>query len=183
MSFLDRLNSDISRAIRDDHESLLDIGALEGVRVNIMRDVLVLKEHLNKLKKQIKDGHGKEASLDSNGIPKWKTSSGKNVEYKDLTKEAGTPNNMVIAVSPFERAISGIMINAHISSGHPMEDVYGFLAKKYSIDDREELAIMQLCMDSGFHIFKDRGTYSPYDADDKKQEGKSGVDFVRNYFA
>ena len=75
------------------------------------------------------------------------------------------------------------MINAHVSGGHPIEDVYGFLAKKYSIDDREELAIMQLCMDSGFHMFKDRGTYAPFDADSDKKEGKAGVDFLRNYFA
>ena len=66
-----------------------------------------------------------------------------------------------------------------------MEDVYGFLSNKYSIDDREELAIMQLCMDSGFHIFKDRGTYAPFDCSDdpKKGAGKAGVDFMRNYFA
>jgi hypothetical protein len=78
------------------------------------------------------------------------------------------------------------MINAHVSGGHPIEEVYDFLSNKYSIDDREELAIMQLCMDSGFHIFKDRGTFSPNsckDEDGRAKEGKAGVDFMRNYFA
>ena len=183
VSFLDKLNSQISRAIREDTDSVLDIQALESVRVSIMKDVLVLKKHLGKLKKMVKDEHDKQASIGKGGIPKWINASGREVEYDELKKEAATPNNIVIAVSPFERAISGIMINAHVSGGHPMEDVYGFLSKKYSIDDREELAIMQLCMDSGFHIFKDRGTYAPNDADPDKGDGKAGVDFLRNYFA
>ncbi len=183
ITFLDKLNTQISGAIREDSDNLLDIQALEDVRVNIMKDILVLKDHLGKLKKKFKEEHSKEASLDSLGIPKWTSTAGREVDYDELTKEASTPNNIVIAVSPFERAISGIMINAHISGGHSIEDVYDFLSNKYSIDDREELAIMQLCMDSGFHIFKDRGTYSPNNADSEKSDGKAGVDFLRNYFA
>jgi hypothetical protein len=180
------MNGDISRAIREDHESVLDIAKLEDVRVNIMRDVLVLKDHLGKLKKQIKDSHSQKdakASL----APNWKSPSGRSLSYEqlknaeELKKQAATPNNLVIAVSPFERAISGMMINAHVSAGHPMEDVYASLKKKYSLTDREELSIMQLCMDSGFHIFKDRGSYAPEAS--KDDEGKRGVDFVRNYFA
>lgn len=184
ISFLDRLNTDISRAIRDDHENLLDINELEGVRVSIMRDVLVLKEHLGNLKKQIKDSHGKKASKAI--APDWKSPSGKVVTYEQMKnaekikKEAATPRNIVIAVSPFERAISGMMINAHVSAGHPMEEVYASLKKKYDLTDREELSIMQLCMDSGFHIFKDRGSFSP---EGESDDNKRGVDFARNYFA
>jgi len=186
ISFLDRMNGDISRAIREDHDSILDIAKLEDIRVNIMRDVLVLKDHLGKLKRQIKDNHAQKDSTASS-IPNWKSPSGRNLSYDDLKdaeeleKKASTPNNLVIAVSPFERAISGMMINAHVSAGHPMEDVYASLKKKYSLTDREELSIMQLCMDSGFHIFKDRGSYAPEGS--KDDDGKRGVDFVRNYFS
>ncbi len=185
ISFLDRLNGDISRAIRDDHENVLDIAKLEDVRVNIMRDVLVLKDHLSNLKKQIKENHSKKSS-DFN-IPNWKTAEGKSVSYaqlkeeEEIRKKAATPNNIVIAVSPFERAISGMMINAHISSGHPMEEVYASLKDKYELTDREELSIMQLCMDSGYHIFKDRGSYAG--GEQSNDESKRGIDFVRNYFA
>lgn len=164
ISFLDRLNGDISRAIREDHDSVLDITRLEDIRLNIMRDVMVLKDHLTKLKRQIRDSHSKsssDASLNEN-----------------IKKVAGTPANMVIAVTPFERAISGIMINAHVSAGHPMEEVFDFLCEKYDLSDREKLSIMQLCMDSGFHIFKDRGSISSEDGD-----GDRGVDFLRNYLA
>jgi len=183
-SFLDRLNSEISKVIREDHDNVLDVQALEDVRVNIMRDILLLKSHLGKLKKRLKDEHGKQS--EASAIPSWVSVTGDAVEFEDLKKEASTPRNIVIAVSPFERAISGIMINAHVSGGHPIEEVYDFLSNKYSIDDREELAIMQLCMDSGFHIFKDRGTFSPNSCKDENgrtKDGKAGVDFMRNYFA
>jgi len=185
ISFLDRMNGDISRAIREDHDSVLDIAKLEDVRVNIMRDVLVLKDHLSKLKKQIKDGHSQKESK-AHSVPNWKSPSGRKLSYEqlkeaeELEKKASTPNNLVIAVSPFERAISGMMINAHISAGHPMEEVYASLKKKYDLTDREELSIMQLCMESGFHIFKDRGSYSP--GPSKDDGNKRGIDLVRSYF-
>ena len=41
ISFLDRMNGDISRAIRDDHDNILDVARLEDVRLNIMRDFLL----------------------------------------------------------------------------------------------------------------------------------------------
>lgn len=181
VSFLDRLNSQISRAIRDDSDSVIDIGALESVRLNIMKDILVLKNHVGKLKKKFKDQHRKDASVDENRVPSWIAKDGEEVEFNELKKEATTPNNMVIAISPFERAISGIMINAHVSSGNDMEEVYGFLSKKYDITPREELSIMQVLSDSGYHIFKDRGTYAGKGSD--KESGNRGVDFVKNYFA
>jgi|15BtaG_2_1085339.scaffolds.fasta_scaffold12163_3 hypothetical protein len=180
LSFLGRTNDEISRAIKGDRDSLLDIAALEDIRVAIMRDVLVLKDHLNKLNKKVKEDHSKRASAKL--PPAWAASSGESVDYKDLVKEAGTPSNIVITVTAFERAISGIMINAHVSAGHPMEEVYDFLAKKYDLTDREELSIMQILVDSGFHVFKDRGSFSQkINKDDST--GKQNVDFMRNYFA
>lgn len=168
ITFLDKLNSEISRAIREDSDNVLDINSLEEVRVKIMRDVLVLKEHLNNLKKKIKDGaKSSNASIDS-------------TIAQPLIKEATTPRNVVIAVSPFERAIVGIMINAHVSAGHSLDKVFDFLCDKYDLTEREQLAVMQVCMDSGFHIFKDRGTLNSKPG---KEGDDDGVDFVRNYFA
>jgi hypothetical protein len=178
LSFLDRSNGDISRAIRDDHDNVLDIRALEDIRVNIIRDTMVLKEHLNKLKRKVKDEHSKAAA--AKAPPAWTSPSGEVVETGDLVKEAYTPNNIVIAITAFERAIAGIMINAHVSAGHPFEDVYKFLKEKYDLTDREELSIFQVCTDSGFHIFKDRGIFGD-DADGDK--GANAVDFMKNYFA
>ena len=96
ISFLDRLNGDISRAIREDHESVLDINRLEDIRLNIMRDVMVLKDHLTKLKRQIRDSHSKSSSDTSSD--------------EDIKKVAGTPSNMVIA------AVSYTHLRAHETS-------------------------------------------------------------------
>ncbi len=180
-SWLERLDKEISTVIRKDQDGLLDINSLEEVRTKIMSDVAKLSKHINVLKNRFKDESKKKASLDENGIPSWTNGSGAEIGYSDLRKEAATPSKMFISVPPFERAISGIMINAHVSAGHSMEEVYDYLSNKYAITPREELAIMQICMDSGFHIFKDRGTFSG----DKNSEkdGKFGVDFIKNYFA
>jgi hypothetical protein len=175
ISFLDRLNSQISKAIREDTNNVLDLGALEDVRASIMRDVITLKEHLSNLKKKLKDSGKKTASQD---VPLWNSPSGEKVDLFAIKKQATTPNNMVISVTPFERAIVGIMINAHVSAGHPMGEVYEALKEKYDLTEREELAILQLCLDSGYPIFKDRGSSSAEDDD-----GALRLDFVKNYFA
>lgn len=172
ISFLDKLNSQISRAVQEDVESLLDLEKLEEIRGSIVRDVITLKDHLNSLKKKLKDQHSKKAS---NKPPMWVDSFGKKVE---LTKEAATPSNVVISITPFERAISGMMINAHVSAGKPMAEVYEALKEKYDLTDREELAILQICMDSGFPLFKDRGTVSG-----KDDKNSLSIDFLKNYFA
>jgi len=166
--FLSRLNSEISKAIKADVDKVLDLAGLEEIRSNIMRDVITLKDHLKKLEKKLKDQHSKTAD---HAAPLWTTANGDSV---DLVKEATTPNNMVICITPFMRAITGMMINAHVSSGKPMEEVYEALKEKYDITDREELSIIQICMDSGFPLFKDRGTVS---------DEKLSVDFLRNYLA
>jgi len=174
ISFLERLNSDISRAIKDDVDGILDLAELESVRANIMHDVIKLKQHLGNLKKKLKEVNAK---TNESEIPLWKNSQGKLVDPLKMEKSASVPNNLVIAVTPFERAITGIMINSHVSAGRAMADTFEALKKKYDISEREELAIMQICMDSGFPIFKDRGT-----AGSEDDEG-TALDFVKNYFA
>ena len=86
-----------------------------------------------------------------------------------------------MVITPFERAISGILINAVISAGHPFEDVYDFLKEKYKLDEREELALMQMVMDAGFPIFKDRGSIGVSPEKGKETE-RHGVDFIKTYF-
>ena len=58
-----------------------------------------------------------------------------------------------------------------------MADTFEALKEKYDISEREELSIMQICMDSGFPIFKDRGTVG------SGETGDIALDFVKNYFA
>lgn len=157
--FLNKLNKEISEALRADKDDLLDIPQLENIRVNLVKDVTTLSNHANDLKKKLKAKKSSE-------------------EEPSMLKTASTPSIQLV-VTPFERAIAGIVTNAVVSAGKPFEDVYEFLKKKYSLDDREELAIFQLLKDMGHPIFKDRGTLGK----GEKKENGQGVEFIKNYFA
>ncbi len=160
--WLNERNSEISEALRSDHDDCLDLPTLEDMRVRMLKDTVVLKNHvkeLNRKHKKVKKKSDFEAPL---------------------IKEASTPKIQLI-MTPFERAITGIILNSTISAGKPLEDVYEHLKKKYKFEPREELSIMQLLMDMGQPIFKDRGIIGEKE-DDNDQEGQ-GFDFIKNYFA
>ena len=164
--FLTRINKEISEALRLDSNDVLDPHLLEDYRVKIMRDIVTLKTRLSELKTKL------------NQSTRDKTSS----LYNDsMVKEATTPR-LQIVVTPFERAVAGILVNSVVSGGKPFEDVYSFLKNKYALDEREELSVMQILMDGGFHIFKDRGTFGSSDTKSEDESPKHGVEFIKNYF-
>lgn len=160
--YLTHLNKEISEALRTDSDDTLDLDTLEKVRVNMVRDVVTLKEHIKKLNKKHKKA-SEEPEI---------------VKGAEIKKEASTPRIQLV-MTPFERAITGMIVNSVVSAGKPFEDVYDNLKEKYAFTDREELSIMQLLMDMGHPIFKDRGTIG----EKGKNPDGQGVDFLQNYFA
>jgi len=181
--FLDGINKEISSAIKKDMDNILDVVRLEEVRVSIMKDLIVLKDHLTKLKSELK-GMKKSASLDKEAFEGMDESIeivyDKMIGDEAMEKKAFSPKLRVV-VTPFERAISGILINSVVAGGKPFEQVFDFLKKKYDLTERDELSIMQVVMDSGFPIFKDRGTFS-HDPE-KSGEENYGIEFIKNYFS
>lgn len=164
MNYLNNLNKQISEALKMDRDNELDAMALDKIRVNMMNNMMTLKNHIKDLQKRVREDHKKRSSI----------------ENKDMVKEGSIPIPTLV-MTPFERAVAGIIINSVISAGHPFEDVYEHLKDKYALTDKEELAIMQLVMDMGYPIFKDRGTYS---SDKDGYDGpEQGLDFIKNYFA
>lgn len=167
ISWLQRLSNEISTNVRNDPDGILDVPSLSKVQDSILADIFVLKEHMKTLKKSLPDNMSKMAS--------------DNV----ITKVASTPSNMVICISPFLRAITGIIINSTVSAGKPFDEVYDYLIEKYEITEREQLEILQLLMDMGQPIFKDRGEM-PGSKESKKtkdaEESLRGIDFIDNYF-
>ena len=167
MSFLTSLSRAILKNIKLDVDDNLDVVSLEKINNSILADILKLKEHVKNLKKKIKNSSNKD----------------------EMIKLAATPNNVVISVTPFIRAICGILINSCVSAGKPFEEVYEYLKSKYEIKPREELEILQTLMDFGQPIFKDRGSLSIPESISNKKETEDmesslgGVDFVRSYFA
>jgi hypothetical protein len=89
-------------------------------------------------------------------IKLWSTSEGvfeciacDEVFEKGITKEAGTPIIQLV-VTPFERAIAGIIVNAVVANGRSIEEAYSELKKAYKLSDRDELSIQQLLLDMGY---------------------------------
>lgn len=182
VKWLTNLGKEISEAVRKDESGVLDDATLEEIRVSVMKDILMLKEHIKKLDKTFKKQLKKKAGLDS-GLMKYaeEIEIAYNHEIEGEIRKTAAHPKLHLYVSPFERAISGIIINSVVSGGKPLEEVYDFLKEKYDLTDREELSIMQVIMDSGYPIFKDRGTFS---SKDKKSGEKSyGIEFIKNYFA
>lgn len=165
INYLKNLDREVSKAISLDKNMVLDVGSLDGYRVNMMNDMMTLKQHIKKLQRQIREQHGKKAFSDTP-----MKIAGSEAEF---TKEATVARPQLI-MTPFERAISGMIVNAVVSSGKSFEDVYELLKKKYAFTDREELAVMQLVSDMGYPIFKDRGSYGKDNLE---------IDFMKNYFA
>ena len=173
-AYLNRLNNEISEAVRKDTNNALDMNFIEKARVKIMKDMQALKEHMGKLKRKLK-----ETTAEVTPIEEKLVTMGKQAR-EEIEKEA-TVARFQMVITPFERALSGILINSVISGGHPFEDVYDFLKEKYKLTTREELALLQIVMDSGFPIFKDRGTIGEAPEKGKETE-KHGIDFIKNYF-
>lgn len=190
IKFLKKLLSEISIAIRKDDpvSPILPISELENsFKYKIMSDIIVLKDYKKKLEKKISDNlnkkHQKNASVneDNSDIDFVEDVYNNILEKEAMLKNAFTPKLQVI-VTPFERAISGIIINSVVAGGKPLEDVFEFLKKKYDLNEREELAIMQIIMDSGFPIYRDRGTISS-NPEDASEEESYGIEFIKGYFA
>lgn len=168
ITFLKKLSDEIRRNIRNDENGDLEnsIDDLEKVNTSILADIYTLTSHMKKLDKRLRDANKKQAFSPESSI----------------VKQAGTPSNIVITVTPFIRAITGILVNSVVSAGKPFEEVYDYLCEKYEITEREELEILQVLMDMGQPIFKDRGSLKTKKDLSKEEESLSGVDFLTTYF-
>lgn len=158
INYLSLLNREISQAIRKDPDGVIPLDFLEQARDYIENGIGNLKERIRQLNKSGLSKAAQEANA-------------------NFTKEAHIPR-IDYVMTPFERAVSGIIINAVVSGGKPFDDVYAALKKKYDLSGREELAVKQLVMDMGYPIYKDRGTIG----EGKTPEDGHGMDFIKGYF-
>lgn len=75
-----------------------------------------------------------------------------NVDREQLIRKASTPANVVYTVDPFLKAIAMTCINAKVQGGKDIEEIYKILKAKYKMDEREDLAVLQILRDSGYPI-------------------------------
>jgi hypothetical protein len=147
VSYLEKLDSEISRAMRLDLEEELDANKIEEIRAKIEDGIERLYERLDKIKKTKKSRKKKSEVEDQD------------VLIKEAQKAAGVRGIYIVAPL-FTSRIARICINATVSAGHDIEDVYSKQVKKWKLTDREQAEVMQLLSDMGYPLRQDRG-YMP----------------------
>lgn len=144
ISYMEKLDTEISKAMRLDLDGELDSNKIEEVRSAIDDGVERLRERLSKINRKGKKK--KKADFESSD---------------EIVKEAQKASKISGTVVTVPLLISGIVrtcINGAISSGHDLENAFSELAKKYKLTDREKFECYQLMDDMGYAgIRRDRG--------------------------
>jgi len=179
-----KLDSYISRALQSDWDGTIPIGSIDRLRQQLEQNIEALERMLQshkEMKQQRRQVRRRRASDDSVcpscATPLWEEDGnmvclacGQN----ELVKEAATPHftGMQVQISAFENAVTGALINAVVSNGRNIEELYGRLKKKYGFTDREELAILQILADKGYPVFKDRTRFGEDEDPTKPDESR-----------
>lgn len=145
ISYLKRLDSDISKAIASDYKGEADIGVMEEARREIYAAIERLEDALENIK---------------NTSYKKKKAAAIVVSETDLVKEgqkATAVGGIIVTVPIFISRLARICINGSVSAGHDIEDLYGRLVKKYALDNQQQAELMQLLFDMGYPLRRDRG--------------------------
>lgn len=210
ISYLKKLDKEISKAIQEDDDNVIDEMEAENLREMIHDAVSKLERQHGNLSKKRSDKYKKEASVKVSKEVFARIKDGVDIQYyvevdvggdpqllpvslaeptdeqvqkfakgeKEFVKEAKSPK-VVLFEDPFLHAITRVLINAHVSAGRNIGDVYDKLKAKYSFTPREELSIQNLLLAKGIPMFKDFGRLGE-DADPADGEG---VEFSTTYYS
>jgi ElaB/YqjD/DUF883 family membrane-anchored ribosome-binding protein len=155
-SYLERLDNEISKAMRLDLDGELDADKIEEIRSKIEDGINRLHDRLTKIKKSKKPAK-KRADYIQEGIVK---------EAQKITGVQG----IFVTVDLFISAIGRAMINGMVSSGKDIESLFSAACDKYKLDDREKLSLTQFLFDLGYPMMLDRGNVLDEDFNWDKSE-------------
>lgn len=147
ISYMKKLDNEISRAMQGDLEGVIDSGIVEKARDQIDDGIARLEEHLDKIT---------NTRFKTRGKGKKKTAE---VEEDTLTKEAQKAahvGGMIIAVPLLISSIARACINATVSNGRDMELMVKRAIKLYDLTKREQAELFQLLADMNFPMKRDR---------------------------
>lgn len=145
IAYLERLDNEISKAMRLDLDGELDANQIEKVRATIDNGVERLHDRLDKVKKNKKVSRKKKAEFEFS-----------DVLIKEAQKITGV-QGVYITVPLLISRIARVCINGMVSAGHDIEDLYERQVKFYKLNDREQAEVMQLLADMGYAVRQDRG--------------------------
>lgn len=164
VSYLEKLDNEISRAMRLDLDGELDANKIESVRSQIDEGLSRLHDRIDKVKKNTKNKRKKKADFDVTLV-------------KEAQKVTGV-QGVFVTVPLLISRIARVCINGMVSAGHDIEDMYSRQVKKYKLNDREQAEVMQLLADMGYTLRQDRGYLPDEEVDTTSSDN---FDWAANY--
>lgn len=165
IAYLERLDNEISKAMRLDLDGELDADQIEKVRATIDNGIERLQDRLDKVKTHKKSKRKKKAGEETEGMVK---------EAQKITGVSG----IMVTVDLLTSRIARVMINGMVSGGHDIEIIFADQVKKYSLNKREQASVMQLVSDMGYPLRQDRGYMPDEDIDIASSDN---FDWAANY--
>lgn len=162
ISYMEKLDKEISTAMRLDLDGELPHEKIEVVRQKIEDGLEALENRLEKVKQRKK----KKAFF--------------SVYDSQFVKNAGSTkiHGISATVPLLILGLCKICINSKVSAGHDLEETFFTLAKKYKLDEREKMEMMLLLKDMGYPLRLDRGLFGDEDID---LTSSDNFDFAANY--
>jgi hypothetical protein len=171
MAYMEKLDSEISKAMRMDLDEELDANQVEKVRSQLDEGLSRLQGRLDKVKDSKKSSKKRKKTadyeMDDEGF------------IKEAQKIIGV-SGVYITVPLLISRIARVCINGTVSAGHDIEDLYNRQVKKWNLTEREQAETMQLLFDMGYPLRQDRG-FMP--DDDIEVSDSDNMDWAANYRA
>lgn len=144
IAYLEKLDKEISKAVRSDLDNQIAIDSVEKARDEIKNGVERLQDRLEKINTTKYKKNKKKAEYDEEG---------------GFIKEAKSTHvgGIVVTVPLLISSLARTCINSVVSAGHDIEKVFVKLAKEYDLTSREKLEMFQLLSDMGYPIRTDLG--------------------------
>jgi hypothetical protein len=166
VAYLDRLDGEISRAMRMDLDGELDANQIEKVRATIEEGVERLNDRLDKVKKVKKTKRSKKKSeLDTDSVI-----------VKEAQKIMGV-GGVIVTADLLTSHIARICVNSTVSAGHDIEVTLAEQIKKYSLNKREQACLIELLDCMGYPMRRDRG----YLLDEEHNDADGKFDWISNF--
>jgi len=142
ISYFERLDREISTAMRKDFKREIDASKAEQAREEIEKGLNSLLERLEKLRsKKFRKNKNKKAFKEFGLIKEGETS---------------TTGKIVITVPYFISNIARTCIEATVQAGKDIEECFNKMAENWDLDNREKFQVATLIKDMGYPLMLDR---------------------------
>lgn len=142
IAYFERLNAEISRAMRKDFKREIDASKAEEARSMIEDGLKRLSDRLERLRQKKFNKSRKKADQEQEGLVK--------------TAETSFTGRIQVNVPYFISFIARTCVDASIQGGKDMRDTFVKLASEYKLDKREKVQVIQLIKDMGYPLVMDR---------------------------